>query len=170
MLEPATGPRIPRRSCARHVPALCVLAHEAQHHTYLEMSHWDLLFAVRTMEASGIHTFRLVALGRRLRVVKFHWKPRLGVHSVAEEAQLINGADPDFPPRDLADAIRRASRSGSWASRSSRTRSRASRASTCSIPHEDRAGGTGSRGARGPHDPAGTPPIIRADGAGGVQP
>src|SRR5699024_7196407 len=39
-------------------------------------------------------------------LVKFHWKPRLGVHSVVwDEAQLINGADPDFHRRDLADAI-----------------------------------------------------------------
>ena len=38
--------------------------------------------------------------------MKFHWKPRLGVHSVLwEEAQLINGADPDMHRRDLADAI-----------------------------------------------------------------
>ncbi|MET1064681.1 MAG: catalase, partial [Arthrobacter sp.] len=39
-------------------------------------------------------------------LVKFHWKPKQGVHSLLwEEAQLINGMDPDFHRRDLADAI-----------------------------------------------------------------
>ncbi len=38
--------------------------------------------------------------------MKFHWKPKLGVHSLVwEEAQIINGVDPDFHRRDLADAI-----------------------------------------------------------------
>uniref|UniRef100_UPI001124ED20 catalase n=1 Tax=Arthrobacter globiformis TaxID=1665 RepID=UPI001124ED20 len=39
-------------------------------------------------------------------LVKFHWKPKQGVHSLVwEEAQIINGMDPDFHRRDLADAI-----------------------------------------------------------------
>jgi catalase len=38
--------------------------------------------------------------------VKFHWKPKLGVHSLVwEEAQIAGGVDPDFHRRDLADAI-----------------------------------------------------------------
>ncbi|GAA3049854.1 hypothetical protein GCM10020229_71660 [Kitasatospora albolonga] len=38
--------------------------------------------------------------------MKFHWKPKAGVHSLVwEEAQLISGMDPDFHRRDLADAI-----------------------------------------------------------------
>ena len=38
--------------------------------------------------------------------MKFHWKPKQGVHSLVwEEAQIINGMDPDFHRRDLADAI-----------------------------------------------------------------
>src|SRR5699024_10129499 len=39
-------------------------------------------------------------------LVKFHWKPENGVHLLLwEEAQLVNGFDPDFHRRDLADAI-----------------------------------------------------------------
>ena len=39
-------------------------------------------------------------------LVKFHWKPKLGVHSLTwEEAQMIGGLDPDFHRRDLYDAI-----------------------------------------------------------------
>ena len=38
--------------------------------------------------------------------VKFHWKPKLGVHSLLwEECQQIAGKDPDFNRRDLWDAI-----------------------------------------------------------------
>ncbi|MEO6051129.1 MAG: catalase, partial [Pyrinomonadaceae bacterium] len=38
--------------------------------------------------------------------VKFHWKPLLGVHSVAwDEATRISGKDPDFHRRDLSEAI-----------------------------------------------------------------
>ena len=39
-------------------------------------------------------------------LVKFHWKPKLGVHSLTwEEAQMLGGLDPDFHRRDLYDAI-----------------------------------------------------------------
>ena len=39
-------------------------------------------------------------------LVKFHWKPVAGVHSLVwEEAQIAGGIDPDFHRRDLADAI-----------------------------------------------------------------
>jgi len=60
----------------------------------------------RMMEGFGIHTFRLVNAQGKSRLVKFHWKPLLGVHSVAwDEAQKISGKDPDFHRRDLWEAI-----------------------------------------------------------------
>src|SRR3546814_11839423 len=60
----------------------------------------------RTMEGFGVHTFRLVDVEGRSTFVKFHWKPKLGLQSVAwNEAVKINGADPDFHRRDLWDAI-----------------------------------------------------------------
>ena len=38
--------------------------------------------------------------------MKFHWKPRLGTHSLVwDEAQKIAGKDPDFNRRDLWEAI-----------------------------------------------------------------
>jgi catalase len=38
-------------------------------------------------------------------LVKFHWKSKLGVHSLDwEEAQMLSGMDPDFHRRDLYDA------------------------------------------------------------------
>nr|MBA4168130.1 catalase [Chitinophagaceae bacterium] len=58
------------------------------------------------MEGFGVHTFRLVNDEGRSSFVKFHWKPLLGVHSVAwDEAQNISGKDPDFHRRDLWEAI-----------------------------------------------------------------
>ena len=60
----------------------------------------------RTMEGFGVHTFRLVDAEGGTTLVKFHWKPAAGVHSLVwEEAQIAAGADPDFHRRDLADDI-----------------------------------------------------------------
>ncbi|MFJ6540664.1 catalase [Streptomyces sp. NPDC091385] len=79
---------------------------EATHHTLWNMSDRGLPRSLRTMEGFGIHTFRLRNADGETTLVKFHWKPRLGVHSLVwEEAQLICGMDPDFHRRDLADAI-----------------------------------------------------------------
>jgi catalase len=58
------------------------------------------------MEGFGVHTFRMVDADDNTSLVKFHWKPRLGVHSLVwEEAQMLAGLDPDYHRRDLADAI-----------------------------------------------------------------
>ena len=79
---------------------------EAQHHAIWNMSDRGIPRSYRTMEGFGVHTFRLVNAAGETSLVKFHWKPRLGVHSLVwEEAQMIGGMDPDFHRRDLADAI-----------------------------------------------------------------
>jgi catalase len=79
---------------------------EATHHTIWNMSDRGIPRSFRTMEGFGIHTFRLVDADRETVLVKFHWKPRLGVHSLTwEEAQIAAGVDPDFHRRDLYDAI-----------------------------------------------------------------
>jgi catalase len=79
---------------------------EAQHHTMWNMSDRGIHASFRTMEGFGVHTFRLVNEAGETTLVKFHWKPRQGVHSLVwEEAQLTAGGDPDFHRRDLADAI-----------------------------------------------------------------
>ncbi|MFC4909114.1 catalase [Actinomadura gamaensis] len=58
------------------------------------------------MEGFGVHTFRLVNAAGRSTFVKFHWKPKLGVHSLDwDETQKIAGKDPDFNRRDLWDNI-----------------------------------------------------------------
>ncbi|WP_246021024.1 catalase [Arthrobacter echini] len=79
---------------------------EAQAHTMWNMSDRGIPRSFRTMEGFGVHTFRLVNEAGETTLVKFHWKPRQGVHSLVwEEAQIINGMDPDFHRRDLADTI-----------------------------------------------------------------
>ncbi len=79
---------------------------EATHHTIFFMGDRGIPRSYRMMEGFGVHTFRLVNAEGATTLVKFHWKPRLGVHSLVwDEAQLTNGVDPDFHRRDLADAI-----------------------------------------------------------------
>jgi catalase len=79
---------------------------EATHMLMWIMSDRAIPRSYRTMEGFGVHTFRLVAANGETTLVKFHWKPVAGVHSLVwEEAQIAAGADPDFHRRDLADNI-----------------------------------------------------------------
>lgn len=79
---------------------------EAQHHAIWNMSDRGIPRSYRMMEGFGVHTFRLVNAEGDTSLVKLHWKPRLGVHSLTwEEAQIAAGVDPDLHRRDLADAI-----------------------------------------------------------------
>ncbi|MDI6100846.1 catalase [Actinoplanes sp. NEAU-A12] len=79
---------------------------EATHHVFWAMSDRAVPRSYRTMEGFGVHTFRLVNADGETSLVKFHWKPVAGVHSLAwEEAQLTAGVDPDFHRRDLTDSI-----------------------------------------------------------------
>src|ERR1700721_2076804 len=60
----------------------------------------------RMMEGFGIHTFRLINDAGESHFVKWHWRPKLGNSSVLwDEAVKINGADSDFHPKDLGEAI-----------------------------------------------------------------
>lgn len=79
---------------------------EATHHVFWNMSDRGIPRSFRTMEGFGVHTFRLVNGKGETSLVKFHWKPMAGVHSLVwEEAQLAAGFDPDFHRRDMADGI-----------------------------------------------------------------
>ena len=79
---------------------------ESMHMIMWVMSDRAIPRSLRMMEGFGVHTFRLINEQGKARFVKFHWKPLLGVHSVAwDEAQKISGKDPDFHRRDLWEAI-----------------------------------------------------------------
>lgn len=79
---------------------------ETLHNQIWLMSDRAIPRSLRMMEGFGIHTFRLINDKGESHFVKFHWKPKLGVHSVTwDEAVKISGADSDFHRRDLWDAI-----------------------------------------------------------------
>jgi catalase len=79
---------------------------EATHHVFWAMSDRAIPRSFRTMQGFGVHTFRLAAADDRTSLVKFHWRPTAGVHSLIwEEALITAGVDPDFHRRDLAEAI-----------------------------------------------------------------
>ncbi|MDO6760202.1 catalase [Tamlana sp. 2_MG-2023] len=81
-------------------------ATETMHNQIWLMSDRGIPRSLRMMEGFGIHTFRLINKEGKSHFVKFHWKPKLGVHSVTwDEAVKISGADSDFHRRDLWDAI-----------------------------------------------------------------
>jgi len=79
---------------------------ESTHMIMWLMSDRAIPRSYRMMEGFGVHTFRLINEAGESNFVKFHWKPLLGIHSVAwDEAQNISGKDPDFHRRDLWEAI-----------------------------------------------------------------
>lgn len=60
----------------------------------------------RMMEGFGVHTFRMINDEGKSRFVKFHWRPRLGTHSLVwDEAEKLGGKDPDWNRKDLWEAI-----------------------------------------------------------------
>jgi len=79
---------------------------ESAHMLMWTMSDRAIPRSFRMMEGFGVHTFKFVNAAGKGTFVKFHWKPKLGVHSVAwNEAQKISGFDSDFLRRDLWDNI-----------------------------------------------------------------
>ncbi|MCU1398699.1 MAG: catalase [Acidimicrobiales bacterium] len=79
---------------------------ESPHMLMWVMSDREIPRSYRMMEGFGVHTFRLVNAAGQSSLVKFHWKPVLGVHGLVwDEALTLNGVDPDFHRRDLYNAI-----------------------------------------------------------------
>lgn len=79
---------------------------ESAHMSLWIMSDRAIPRSFRMMEGFGVHTFKFINAQGKATFVKFHWKPRLGMHSVAwQEAQKISGYDSDFHRRDLWEAI-----------------------------------------------------------------
>lgn len=79
---------------------------ESMHMIMWLMSDRAIPRSYRMMEGFGVHSFKFINDEGNVHFVKFHFKPKLGVHSVAwDEATKISGKDPDFHRRDLWDAI-----------------------------------------------------------------
>ena len=82
------------------------LSPESTHVLMWAMSDRGIPRSLRMMQGFGVHTFRLVNEAGESHFVKFHWKPKLGTHSLVwDEAVKIAGADADFHRRDLWEAI-----------------------------------------------------------------
>ena len=70
------------------------------------MSDRTLPRSLAMMEGFGIHTWRWVNAAGKSVFVKYHFKPKKGVHSLVwDESQKISGKDPDFHRRDLYESI-----------------------------------------------------------------
>ena len=79
---------------------------ESTHMLMWTMSDRALPRSLRMMEGFGVHAFRFSNARGDICFVKFHWKPKLGVHGLTwDEAQKIAGVDPDFHRRELWEAI-----------------------------------------------------------------
>ncbi|MCA3187929.1 catalase [Cupriavidus sp.] len=79
---------------------------ESMHMVLWTMSGRAIPRSFRTMEGFGVHTFRLINARGEATLVKYHWKPVGGAHSLVwDEALKINGKDPDFHRRDLWESI-----------------------------------------------------------------
>ena len=79
---------------------------ETAHMMMWAMSDRAIPRSFRMMEGFGVHTFRLINEQGKAHFVKFHWKPELGAHSVVwDEAQKLNGKNPDFHRQDLWESI-----------------------------------------------------------------
>lgn len=79
---------------------------ESAHMVMWTMSDRAIPRSYRMMEGFGVHTFRFINAEGKAHFVKFHWKPVLGTHSVVwDEAQKLNGKNPDFHKADLFESI-----------------------------------------------------------------
>ncbi|MYY25909.1 catalase [Elizabethkingia anophelis] len=79
---------------------------ESMHMIMWLMSDRAIPRSFRMMEGFGVHSFKFLKEDQTCHFVKFHLKPRLGIHSLAwDEAQRISGVDSDFHKRDLWEAI-----------------------------------------------------------------
>jgi catalase len=62
----------------------------------------------RMQEGFGVNTYVWVNAEGKAVYVKYHWKPKLGVHNLdRHEATRVAGENPDYLTRDLHDAIAR---------------------------------------------------------------
>lgn len=82
------------------------LTPESMHTILWAMSDRTLPRSLHDIEGFGVHTFRLVDAEGASTFVKFHWRPKRGVHSTLwDEAVKRAGADPDSQRRALFESI-----------------------------------------------------------------
>jgi len=106
-LKPEPNHEMPQASSAHDTFwDFASLVPEVTHMLMWTMSDRGIPRSFRMMEGFGVHSFRFINARSDNFFVKFHWKPKLGVHALAwDEAQKIAGKYPDFLRRDLWEAI-----------------------------------------------------------------
>ncbi|HEY1688406.1 MAG TPA: catalase [Solirubrobacteraceae bacterium] len=106
-VKPEPHNEIPQASSAHNTLwDFVALQPETMHMMMWLMSDRALPRSYRMMQGFGVHTFRLVNAAGEGTFVKWHWRPKLGTHSLVwDETQKIAGKDPDFNRRDLWQAI-----------------------------------------------------------------
>ncbi|MPQ43472.1 catalase [Clostridium tarantellae] len=79
---------------------------ESTHMITWVFSDLGTIKSFRTIEGFGVNTYVWVnSIGHR-RLVKYHWKPFLGVKTIdRHEAEMLAGIDPDVATRDLYNAL-----------------------------------------------------------------
>ncbi|GAM39878.1 catalase [Talaromyces pinophilus] len=79
---------------------------ESTHMFMWAMSDRAIPRSYRMMQGFGVNTYTLVNKEGKRHLVKFHFIPHLGVHSLVwDEALKLAGQDPDFHRKDLMEAI-----------------------------------------------------------------
>ncbi|KAJ5247981.1 hypothetical protein N7489_002675 [Penicillium chrysogenum] len=79
---------------------------EATHMFMWAMSDRAIPRSYRMMQGFGVNTYTLINKEGKRHFVKFHWIPKLGVHSLVwDESLKLAGQDPDFHRKDLMEAI-----------------------------------------------------------------
>ena len=106
-VKPEPHNEIPQASSAHDTFwDFCSLTPESTHMLMWLMSDRAIPKSYRMMEGFGVHTYRFINEAGEGRFVKFHWKPVLGMASLAwDEAQKLAGKDADFNRRDLWESI-----------------------------------------------------------------
>ena len=84
------------------------LSPEATHMVTWVFSPWGIPADYRHMQGSGVNTYKLINSEGEARLVKFHFRPKLGVKNLSSaEAGEIQGRDFNHATADLYDAIAR---------------------------------------------------------------
>jgi catalase len=106
-LKPEPDREVPQAASAHDTFwDFATLMPETTHMLMWVMSDRGIPRSLRMMEGFGVQTFRFVNVHGASCFVKFHWKPKLGVHALAwDEAQVLAGCDADFHRSDLWEAI-----------------------------------------------------------------
>ncbi|MDX5423031.1 MAG: catalase [Hymenobacteraceae bacterium] len=106
-IKPMPDNEIPQASAAHDTFwDFASLMPEINHMIMWLLSDRGIPRSFRMMDGFGVHTFRFINEQGKGTFVKFHWKPKLGVHSLVwDEAQKLAGKDPDWLRRDLWEAI-----------------------------------------------------------------